>query len=167
MNTNVTSVEQNSYDNVIVALSTTTVNITTTTCSCTPISHNVSRTVCIADGFVYVETPQYRVPSCGDSTFLSYRITQLPIGGELQVDGVAVTLNQDLTKEQMAKLVYKLKYANTVTDTARFTVRLSCGTSAGNNIVFTVAECENDGCQDCSSTTTFPNTTFVTTTTTP
>jgi hypothetical protein len=118
--------------------------------------------LCRNDGFVYVETPQYRVPSCGDSTFLSYRITQLPVGGSLQVDGVNVTLNQDLSKQQMAKLVYKLNYSNVNSDTAKFTVRLSCGTSAANTITFTITDCESAGCQDCATTTVLP---LITTTT--
>lgn len=157
----VSSVTQDSYDVNIVQVATTTVAITTTTCTCTVVSHAVAKNICRNDNFVFIETPTFRPTGCPDSSFTSYRITQLPNGGgTLRVDGTAVTLNQDLTKEQMAKLVYELNDSVTSSDNAKFIVRTSCGNSSAYNIDITVVECENDGCIDCVTTT-------VTTTTTP
>lgn len=158
---NVSSVTQDSYDVNVVQVATTTVAITTTTCTCTVVSHAVAKSICRNDNFVFIETPAFRTTGCPDSSFTSYRITQLPNGGgTLKVDGTAVTLNQDLTKEQMAKLVYELNDSVTSADNAKFTVRTSCGTSSAYNINITVVTCESDGCSDCVTTT-------VTTTTTP
>ncbi len=159
---NVSSVTQDSYDVNVVQVVTTTVAITTTTCACTVVSHAIAKNICRHDKFVVIETPAFRTTGCPDSSFTSYRITQLPNGGgTLKVDGTAVTLNQDLSKEQMAKLVYELNDAVASADNAKFTVRTSCGTSSAYNIDITVITCETDGCADCVTTTT------VTTTTTP
>lgn len=158
---NVSTVTQDPYDVNVVQVATTTVAVTTTTCTCTVVSHAVAKNICRNDKFVVIETPAFRTTGCPDSSFTSYRITQLPNGGgTLKVDGVAVTLNQDLTKEQMAKLVYELNDSVTSADNAKFTVRTSCGTSSAYNIDITVITCDTDGCADCVTTT-------VTTTTTP
>ena len=158
---NVSTVTQDPYDVNVVQVATTTVAVTTTTCTCTVVSHAVAKNICRNDKFVVIEVPAFRTTGCPDSSFTSYRITQLPNGGgTLKVDGVAVTLNQNLTKEQMAKLVYELNDAVASSDNAKFAVYTSCGTSSAYNIDITVITCDTDGCADCVTTT-------VTTTTTP
>lgn len=156
---NVSTVTQDPYDVNVVQVATTTVAVTTTTCTCTVVSHAVAKNICRNDKFVVIETPAFRTTGCPDSSFTSYRITQLPNGGgTLKVDGTAVTLNQNLTKEQMAKLVYELNDAVASSDNAKFAVYTSCGTSSAYNIDITVITCDTDGCADCvtTSTTTTP-----------
>lgn len=155
------TVDQNPYVPVAVPVVTTTVAITTTTCGGgSVLSHNVAATICNGDEYVYIQVPYFRIVGCPEGTFTSYRITQLPNNtGKLQLNGVDVTLNQNLTKEEMSKLVYKLTDSTITSDNAKFTVYTSVGNSSAYNIDITVTECNNDGCADCGTTTTVPVTT--------
>lgn len=150
------TVDQNPYTPVAVPLVTTTVSITTTTCGGGSVaSHGVSATICSGDEYIYIPVPDFRIVGCPEGTFTSYRITQLPNNtGKLQLGGVDVTLNQNLTKEQMSKLVYKLTSTTITADNAKFVVYTSVGVSPAYNIDIAVVKCNNAGCADCTSTTT-------------
>lgn len=154
------TVQQVPYTGGVVPVPTTTFAITTTTCGGgTVASHAIARTICNGDTYVAIGSPEYKLMGCPDSTFAAYRITQLPNNtGKLQVNGVDLTLNQDLTKAQMAAMVYKLTDASISSDNAKFTVRITTSggviTSSAYNIDITVIDCNNDGCVDCGTTTT-------------
>lgn len=115
-----------------------------------------------------IPVPHYCVTGCQDASFTGFKITALPLKGILCINTVPVIIGQVLSKQDFANLEFKLTTEEETTDSFKYEIVTTCGTSPVQTVTLNIAKGCDCGCitdDDCGCdddiTTTIPVTTTI------
>ena len=160
---------QQEYVPIVASTTTTTQSLSTTTCVCTVVSHNLSMAVRVGRAETVPQIGYTTNGGCkGAVRFSSITILTVPSPnqGQLILDGVVLTNGASINASQNGRLTFKA-FPGFSGATFTYAVVTTCGTSSTMTGTVTVEAEPTGGCVGCGTVTpTTTNTTSSTTTTT-